>query len=294
MVYTTPHAKQRFYERVNPGGLPRKTKDRNKFIENYIKEAYNKGLTPKQIDDKYLRDYMNGKMKQNEHFVNATKITHYKNNLFLFHGRKCITILDVPEKASESVNDAIYINKLHPFINRLKEKQGVRNWLHDNGKHVEKTTDLKKIVCVFPINMDYQYIMNKFPLNAVDYIKNDSHLKKVILKTHKKRKQNIKDTYYFICALLLILPKNQIRKLQTILKNNKKSVFNVINNKEITKKQIDLCYKQLYILMGGNFVPRYKKFNVNDNLCYDMINDYLNYIIFNYIIEIKKLFKEIS
>ena len=294
MQYTTPHSKQRFYERVNLGGLPKKTKDKNKFIENYIKEAYKHGLTPNQINDKYLRDYMYSKMKHNEHTIHATKITHYKNNLFLFHNRKCITILEVPQKAINSVNDAIYITKLHSFINHLKESSCVKQWLHDKGKHVEKIFDLKKIVCVYPNNMTYQYIMDKFPLNAIKYIKNDSHLKKIIINTHKKRKNDIKRVYYFICALMLLIPKNQIGKLQTVLKNNKKSVFNSIDGKEISKKQLNICYKQLCILSGGNLIPKYKKFKVNDNLCYDMINDYFEYIIPYYITEVKKLFKEIT
>lgn len=292
MSYTTPHAKQRFYERVNISGLPRKTKDKNKFIENYIKEAYKHGLTPNRISDKYLRDYMYSKMNQNEHLVTITKITHYKNNLFLFHNMKCVTILEIPKKAQDSVNNAIYITKLNQFINHLKENQVVKNWLYDRGKHVEKIIDLKKIICIYPDNLSYQYIINKFPLHAIKYIKNDSYLKKIIIKTHNKRKNNIKETYYFICALMLLIPKNQIRKLQTILKNNKKSFFNIIDNKEISKKQIDICYKQLYILLGGNLIPKYKKFKVNDNLCFDIINDYFECIIRDYILEIKKIFKQ--
>lgn len=293
-MFTTPHAKQRFYERVNCEGLPRKTRGRNKYIENYLKDAYRYGLTPDEIDDNYLRDYMYSKMKQNEHFVTVTKITHYKNNLFLFHNGNCITILDVPKKASDNINNAIYVFKLHPFINCLKEKLEVKKWLRDNGKSIEKTSDLKKIICAYPTAMNYKYILDKFPLNAIKYVKNDSHLKKVIVKTHKKRNIDIKNTYYFLWALLLIIPKNQIINLQNVLKNNKKSFFNIINNKTISKKQIDTCYKQLCILLGDIVVPYYSTFNIDNNECFDIINDHFTNILHNYIIEVKKLFKEIT
>lgn len=291
-MYTTPHSKMRFLERVGSAGLPRKTKEKNKYIEKYLKKAYNEGLTPKDIKDKYLRDYMYGKMKQNEHNVKATKITHYKNNLFLFHKRQCITILDVPEKAVESVNNAIYITKLHPFINHLKERKNVKDWLHKYGTSIDNINNLKKCIITYPYGMDYQYIMNKFPLRCVKYIKNDSQIKKIIIKTNKKRKSIVKRDYYFICAMLMLFPKNQINLLQNVLKNNKYSVFKIINYKDISKKQLDTCYKQLTILLGNEIKPKYSKFNVFDNLCYDIINDYLNLDIGRYIDKVKTLFKD--
>ena len=290
-MYSTEHSRLRFTQRVKDINMPKRNKQ--KFIEQYIKKAFNDGLTPKEITDPYLRDYMNGKMKQDTHYTNATKITHYKGNLFLFRNHTCITVLDVPKKAENSVDDIIYITKLHPFINRLKEKQNVKKWLHDNGKRLEKTKDLKRcIVTISNKNFSYNYLMNNFPLRAIKYIKNDSEFKKAILKINKKRKSIVKEKYYFICALLLLIPKNQVLKLQTVLKNNKNSIFYIINNKEITKKQLDLCYKQLFIILNGNLKPKYNKFNVNDNECYDIINDHFKNIINEYINIVKDIFKD--
>lgn len=292
-MFTTNHAKQRFIERVKCDGLPRKTKQRNRYIESYLKKAYSEGLTPKQIHNQYLREYMIGKMNS-EHTSVVNKITHYKNNLFLFHNRTCITILDVPETASECINNAIYITKLKSFISQINEKQSVKRWLSTNLVRLDGDITLKKGVLKSKYKCDYHYLMNNFPLNAVKYIKNDIKLKSIIKHTNDKRNINTKNFYYFICALLLLIPKNQIIKLQNILKNNNKSLFNVINNKTITRKHVDTCYRQLFILLGGNLTPKYKKFNVNDNLCYDLINDYFSMILQSYILEVKKIFKEIS
>ena len=290
-MYSTEHSRMRFIQRVKGITIPKRNKQ--KFIEQYIKKAFKEGLTPKEIKDPYLRDYMYGKMKQDVHYLSATKITHYKGNLFLFRNHTCITVLDVPKRAENSVDDIIYITKLHPFINRLKEKKNVKKWLHDNGKHLEKIKDLKRcIVVISDKNLTYNYLMNKFPLRAIKYIKNDSEFKKAIIKINKKRKLAVKEKYYFVYALLLLIPKSQILKLQTILKNNKNSIFYIINNEEITKKQLDLCYKQLFIILSGDLKPRYNKFNVNDNLCYDIINDHFINIINDYINTVKDIFKD--
>ena len=288
-MYSTEHSRMRFMQRVKGISIPKRNKQ--KFIEQYIKKAFKEGLTPKEIKDPYLRDYMYNKMKQDVHSLSINKITHYKGNLFLFRNNTCITILDIPKKAKNSVDDIIYITKLHTFINRINEKQNVKKWLRNNGKHLEKIKDLKR--CVVAITDDmltYDYLMNIFPLKAITYIKNDSKFKKAIIKINKKRKPTIKERYYFIYALLLIIPKNQILKLQTILKNNKNSIFHIIN-KEITKKQLDLCYKQLFIILGGDLKPKYNKFNVNDNLCYDIINDHFNNIINEYVNIVTDIFK---
>ena len=134
--------------------------------------------------------------------------------------------------------------------------------------------------------------MNNFPLNAIKYIKNDFEFKNAINKINKKRSKKIKELYYFTYAMLLLIPKNQILKLQLLLKNNSNSVFQMNISKKITKKQLDLCYKQLFIILGGNLQPKYNKFNVNDNLCYDIINDHFTNIIPDYICTIKEIFKD--
>lgn len=291
-MYSTEHSRLRFMQRVKGVNIPKRNKQ--KFIEQYIKKAFREGLTPKEIKDPYLREYMYSKLKSDVHYLTATKITHYKGNLFLFRNRSCITILDVPERASDAIDDTIYITKLHPFINHLKEKQNVKRWLHDNGRSMVNTKEMKRCLIDIPKNLSYSYLMNKFPLRAMKYIKNDSELKKAIIKVNKKRNSKIKTQYYKIYALLLLLPKNQILKLQNILKNNKDSVFYFISNNGISRKQLDLCYKQLFIALGGDLTPKYNKFNVKDNLCYDLINDHLSNIISEYITEIKHLFKDKS
>ena len=290
-MYTTPHAKMRFLERVKCNGMP--IKHRDKFIENYIKKAYNDGLTPKEIDDKYLKDYMNNKLKDSGHYVKCDKIDHYKSNLFLFSNRHCITILEVPNKAIDLIDDVIYITKLHPFVNQLKESKRVKNYLHDYGNYVENIKDLKRCIVNYPRKMNYDWLMNKFPMRAILYVKNDSDIKKIIIKVHKHRPSKNKELYNFIYALLLIFPKNQILKLQTLL-NNKKSIFKKFSNKNITTKQIELCYKQLFILLNGQLTPKYNNFKVINNSCIDLVNDHLNNIIEEYIKNTKKIFKDFS
>ena len=291
-MYSTEHSRLRFMQRVKNVNLPKRNKV--KFIEHYFKKAFKEGLTPKEIDNDYLRDYMNGKLKHDIHYLNATKITHYKNNLFLFNGHTCITVLEMPEKAQDCIDDIIYITKLKTYINHLKEKQNVKNWLLDNGRDLEKIKDIKRCNINVPKDLSYTYLINNFPLNCAKYIKNDSKFKEVIIKNNKKRKSKIKEVYYKISALLLLLPKNQILKLQQKLANNKNSIFCVINKNGITKKQLEICYKQLFILLNGNITPKYNEFNVNDNSCYDLINDYLINIIDDYTKNVKQFFKDKS
>lgn len=288
-MFLTEHSKMRFIERVDGVNLPKRNKQ--KFIEQYIKKAFKYGLTPDEINDPYLQQYMKSKLKQNVHFLNPTEITHYKGNLFLFRNRSCITILDVPEQAANSVNNVIYITKLKPYVNHLKEKQCVKKWLLENTKHLENTKDLKRCIINVPNNISYEYLMNRFPLKAVKYIKNDSNLKKVIYAANKKRNLIVKERYYFICALLLLIPKSQILKLQNVLKNNNDSIFTILNNKEISKKQLEVCYKQLFIILGGDLSPKYNTFKVENNTSYDIINDHFKNIINDYIKIIRDTFK---
>ena len=290
MLYSTEHSRMRFVQRVKNVDIPKRNKQ--KFIEQYIKKAFKDGLTPKDIDDLYLKHYMNSKLKQDIHYLIPTKITHYKNNLFLFKGRTCITVLEMPEKARDAIDNNIYISKLKSFINCINEKQIVKKWLLEYSDRIEKTKDIKRCIVNIPENLSYDYLMNHFPLNSIKYIKNDSKFKKTIIGINKKRKYKIKERYYFIYALLMLFPKNQILKLQTILKNNKNSIFCKLNIDIISQKQLNLAYKQLYIMLGEKLQPRYAKFNINDNLCYDIISDHLNNIIDDYIISIKEIFKD--
>lgn len=81
-------------------------------------------------------------------------------------------------KVSNSINDIIYITKLHPFINHLKEKQKVKKWLYENDKFLENTKEMKRCLINIPKDLSYDYLMNTFPLRAMQYIKNDSEFKK--------------------------------------------------------------------------------------------------------------------
>ena len=65
-----------------------------------------------------------------------------------------------------------------------------------------------------------------------------------------------------------------------------------VNN--VSKKQIHTFYKQLCILLGDVVLPLYSNFKIDNNECIDMINDHLNNILYEYIIRVKKLFKEIT
>ena len=55
-MYSTEHSRMRFIQRVKGITIPKRNKQ--KFIEQYIKKAFKEGLTPKEIKDPYLRDYM--------------------------------------------------------------------------------------------------------------------------------------------------------------------------------------------------------------------------------------------
>lgn len=290
-MYVTNHAKMRFYERVKYDGMPKKRKEQTKFINNYVKKAFKLGLTPKEISNQYLKDYMLNKLQKIIHRTYVTKITYYKNNLFLFHVDSCITILNIPENAKNIVDNNIFTNNLSSFINRIKEKNNVKNWLRLYSNSIFNTSELKKCIIKYTDEFNYSFVINRFPLRAIKYIKNDSNLKKIIIKSNKHRNKNVKDNYNLIWALLLLLPKNQILKLQLVLKNNKNSIFRRFYNKSITRKQLDLCYKQLYIMLNGNLIPKYNKFKVRDNKCYDIINDCLLNYIDEYSLKAKELFK---
>lgn len=270
--------------------MPKRNKQ--KFIEKYVKKAFKDGLTSQEIEDDYLREYMISKLKQEGYCINATKITHYRNNLFLFKGHSCVTILEMPERAQDAVDNSIYITKIRPFVNCLDETRAVKKWLLENGERIDKSKDIKRCIVNIPKNLSYTYLMNYFPLNAIKYIKNDSTFKNIIISNNKKRNLKIKNQYYFIYAMLLLFPKNQILKLQDILKNIDNSIFSTLNIDIISQKQLDLAYKQLYILYGENLYPKYNNFNVNDNTCYDIINDYLNSTIKDYIKIIVDVFKD--
>ena len=212
----------------------------------------------------------------------------------MFKGHTCITILDVPEKAQDSVDDIIYVTRLKSFVNQIDENKYTKDWLLKNGRHIEKTKNLKRCIINHPKDLSYNYLMNNFPIKAIKYIKNDSEYKKIIFKINKNRKNKTKIQYYYMYALLLLIPKNQILKLQEVLKHNKDSIFYVISNKGISKKQLELSYKQLTIILGEEPQCKYYKFNVKDNLCYDIVNDHLKNIILNYITQIKQTFRDKS
>lgn len=288
-MYMTYHSKQRFLERVNCNGLPKKNKD--KFIENYIKKAYKNGLLPEQISDAYLRKYMYTRLNSNIHNSKITKITHYKNNLFLFNRNKCVTILSVPEEALNSVDNSIYITKLSSYIKAINERKSVKQWLCKYGNFLENTKEIKRCIVDYPKDLSYKYLMDEFPLRAIVYIKNDAKFRKSIRHIIKHRHDKYKFFYKFIYTLLLLIPKNQIIPLQQLLKNENKSIFNYINNVKITQRQINVAYKQLFILLGGNLVPKYKSFKADTVSDSKMIHDYLNMIFDSYLAEVNRIIK---
>lgn len=290
-MYLTDHCKMRFLERVKNVNMPKKTKQKKKYMENYLKEAYKHGLTPDLIQDKYLRDYMYSKLSRSNHNTFINKITYYKNNLFLFNHSTCITILEMPEKASNVIDNLIYITNIKTFINSLNESKKTKDWLLKHSKSMTTDKCLKRILINYD-NITYSKILNNFPTTCIKYIKNDSNLKKIIINTNKHRDKKTKTLYYYIFALLFMFPKNQILKLQTKIKNNKKSYFTIISNKGITQRQIDVCYKQLQILTNNDIKPHYKHFRVEDNKCFDLINDFINNEIDTYVKYVKSLFKE--
>ena len=289
-MYTSNHAKIRFLERVNCNGLPKKSKQRKKYIENYLKDAYKNGLTPEKVQDKYLRDYMYGKLVKDKHDISVTKITYYKNNIFLFHYNTCVTILDMPEKAKNVIDSLVYINNIKTFIKSLNESKKVKDWLYEYGESITQDKALNRVLIKYD-NLTYSKIINNLPLQCIKYIKNDSNLKSTLIKANRHRNKDIKLKYYYICALLLMFPKNQILELQNIYKNNKNSFFAIISNNRITKRHLDICYKQLYILYG-EIKPKYSHFKTSDNVCFDLINDFICDIIDIYVDEIKILFKD--
>ncbi len=290
MGYATPHSIMRFMERVNIN-LPRKKKQRDKVINNYLKKAYNNGTSINDIKDKQLKSYMIHKIKNDCHAIRANKITLYNNNLFLFLNRQCITILNIPDEMSNTEDTIITIKNLKDYINKLHETKKIKLFLLKNSIKLEPDTCYKKII-IDDSNFTYTNIINNFPTNAINYIKNDSNLRKIIISTNKCRNKNLQYRYYVIESLLLMFPKKEVIKILTLFKNKKYGFVDIINKKGITKKQIDTCYKQLSILLGYKIKPQFKDFNVSDNTCGLLLYEYIMLKLDSQIKYIKKLYKE--
>lgn len=287
-MFTTPHAKMRFLERVEtkPPG-----RNKKKFIEEYIKKAFKKGIEPKDIQDKELKSYMLHKLRSSEHNIKATKITLYKNNLFLFINKQCITILDVPESSSGKVLGNVHITNINRYIKSLNESNYVKNWLYKYGKNLQNTGTIKRINIDLDKNMTYTKLINSIPLRAIKYIQNDSRLKKLVINANKNREKYLKKAYYRLMTLMLLIPKSKILKFCELLDDNNLKPIVLINNKEITKKQLEVCYKQLVVLLGEEPKCKYDKFKLSeDNLL--MIYYFLQSEIRDNINRIYELFGE--
>lgn len=287
-MFTTPHAKMRFLERVETKPPNRGKK---KFIEEYIKKAFKKGLEPKDIQDKELQSYMIHKLRNDNHHIKANKITLYKNNLFLFINKQCITILDVPESSSGKILGNVHITNINKFIKSLNENNYIKNWLYRHSKNLQNTGTEKRINIELDNNLTYSRLMNNVPLRAIKYINNDSKLKKIIIKTNKNREKYLRKAYYRLMTLMLLIPKSKILKFCELLNDNKLKPIVLINNKDVTKKQVDICYKQLVILLGEEPKCKYDKFKLSDdNLI--MIYYFLQSEIRDNINQIYTLFEE--
>ena len=134
MSYATPHSIMRFIERVDID-LPRKKKQRDKLINNYLKKAYNNGTLIHNIKDVQLKSYMLHKLKNDYHTIKANRITLYNNNLFLFINRQCITVLNIPDEI-KAQDDVLKAKKA------LKEEQTLFNRLERNFIAVRKIASL--------------------------------------------------------------------------------------------------------------------------------------------------------
>lgn len=290
MGYGTPHSIMRFIERVNID-LPRKKKQKEKIINSYMKKAYTLGVSISNIKDKELKSYMIHKLNNNVHAIKANKITLYNNNLFLFANRKCITVLNVPDDIN-AIDDVIATTtNLKKYINKLKESKKVKLFLLKNSIRLDSEMTYKKII-IDSYNFTYSYIINNFPTNAIDYIKNDGRLRQLIIQANKHRNENIKYRYYVIGSLLLLFPKKEIMKILDLFRNKKCGFVDIINKKRITKKQIDVCYKQLSILLGYKIKPQFEDFKVSDDTCGPLLYDYIMTKLDSQILYIKKLYKE--
>ena len=290
MGYATPHSIMRFMERVNIN-LPLKKKQRDKVINNYLKKAYNNGTSINDIKDKQLKSYMIHKLNSESHLIKANKITLYNDNLFLFVNRQCITILNIPNEMINTEDNIINTKNLKSYVNKLNETKNVKLFLLKNSIRLDSDLSYKKII-IDDSKFTYTTIINNFPTNAINYIKNDAKLRKIIISTNKRRNKNLQHRYYVIESLLLMFPKKEVIKILTLFKNKKCGFVDIINKKRITKKQIDICYKQLSILLGYKIKPQFKDFNVSDNACGSLLYEYIMLKLDSQIKYIKKLYKE--
>ncbi len=290
MSYATPHSTMRFIERVNIN-LPRKRKQRNKVINDYLKKAYNNGTSINDIKDKQLKSYMIHKIKSDCHAIRANKITLYNNNLFLFLNRQCITVLNIPDEMSNAEDNIITTKNLKNYINKLNETKKIKSFLLQNSIRLDSDLSYKKII-IDDSNFTYTNIINNFPTNAISYIKNDSKLRWIIISTNKHRNKNLQHRYYVIESLLLMFPKKEVIKILTLFKNKRCGFVDIINKRRITKKQIDTCYKQLSILLGHKIKPQFEDFSVSDNTCGPLLYEYIMIKLDSQIKYIKKLYKE--
>lgn len=290
MNYATPHSTMRFIERVNID-LPRKRKQRNKIINNYLKQAYKNGTSISDVKDKQLKAYMIHKLNSETHLIKANKITLYNNNLFLFVNRQCITILNIPDEMINTEDNIINTKNLKSYINKLNENKNVKLFLLRNSIRLDSDLSYKKII-IDNSKFTYTTIINNFPTNAINYIKNDSQFRKIIISTNKRRNKNLQYRYYVIESLLLLFPKKEIIKILTLFKNKRCGFVDIINKKRITKRQIDVCYKQLSILLGHKIKPQLEDFSVSDNTCGPLLYEYIMLKLDSQIKYIKELHKE--
>lgn len=150
---------------------------------------------------------------------------------------------------------------------------------------------IKKII-INNCRFTYNDVINNFPTNAIEYIKNDSKLRELIIKTNKRRNDNLKYRYYVINSLLLLFPKKEIMKILNLFKNKKCGYIDIINKNRITEKQINTCYKQLSILLGHKIKPQFDDFCVSEYTCGPLLYDYIMSKLDSQINHIKKLYKE--
>ncbi len=290
MNYATPHSTMRFIERVNID-LPRKRKQRNKIINNYLKQAYKNGTSISDIRDKQLKAYMIHKLNSESHLIKANKITLYNDNLFLFVNRQCITILNIPNEMINTEDNIINTKNLKSYVNKLNETKNVKLFLLKNSIRLDSDLSYKKII-IDDSKFTYTTIINNFPTHAIDYIKNDAKLRRLIIKANKHRNENIKHRYYVIDSLLMLFPKKEIIKILNLFRNKKCGFVDIINKNKITEKQINTCYKQMCILLGHKIKPQFEDFEVLDNTCGPLLYDYIMTKLDSQILSIKKLYKE--
>lgn len=287
MSYSTPHAIQRFKERVNCQ-LPKKKKQKEKFIEEYLKKAYNRGTLLKNIQNDSLKWYMKCKLEGRLHYHKANRIVLYNENIFLFGGRQCITILNLPKDIDTSEDSIVSIDNAKRFINNLKEPSKVKKYLLKNVQCLEATFTNKKLVLKH-INSNYSEIINNFPINAINYIKNDEILRNAIIKANISRNEKIKNKYYYIMSLLFLFPKLEVLKVHKIFRVSFKNNDDRFN---ISEKQINVCYKQLSILLGRKLKPQLEDFKVTDDICKSLLIDYINIKSEKLLYLIRNLYKE--